>query len=91
NELLEWIGADEETIRLYELREKAIHDEVTRLQGARKEGMEKGVEKGIEKGRKEGMVLAAKNMLENDIDIETVMKVTGLKIEEVKDIKENLH
>jgi hypothetical protein len=36
--LLEHLGSLEEIRRYYELREKAIHDEITRITGAKAEG-----------------------------------------------------
>jgi predicted transposase/invertase (TIGR01784 family) len=38
--VLDYLETDDEIIRYYELREKAVHDEVTRITGARKEGIE---------------------------------------------------
>lgn len=36
--VLDWLSSDKEAIRLYELREKAIHDEATRIADAKEEG-----------------------------------------------------
>ena len=41
--------------RLYELREKWLHDIATLQKHARQEGHKEGVEEGIEKGRREGI------------------------------------
>jgi hypothetical protein len=36
---LEYLGTNEEIRRYYDSREKAIHDEITRITGAREEGL----------------------------------------------------
>ena len=47
-----------------------------------KEGMQKGIEKGKREGKKEGKkesaINIAKNLLSMDLDIETIIKATGL-------------
>lgn len=48
---------------------------------------EAGVEEGIEKGKKEGILKTAKAMLEENIPIEIIMKVTKLKQEEIEELK----
>jgi len=40
--VLEYLGTNAEIRRYYELREKAIHDEITRITGARNEGKAEG-------------------------------------------------
>jgi predicted transposase YdaD len=56
--VLEWLSCDQDTLRLYELREKALHDEVTRMEGtyekAKLEGRAEGEAKGKLEGRAEG-------------------------------------
>ena len=55
-----------------------------KYQDFRLEGFEEGESKGIQKTQKE-IVL---NMLKNNLDIETIMKYTGLTLEEVQKIQE---
>ena len=71
-EELEYLTGDEEERRLAELREKAIRDETTNLNSARREG------------RKEEKVKIAKKMKEEGIDIETIIRVTSLTKEEIE-------
>ena len=56
-----------------------------------KEGMEKGMEKGREEGRAEGMNLRsleiARKMLAKGMDETTIMDMTGLTVEEIKQMK----
>jgi predicted transposase/invertase (TIGR01784 family) len=45
------LSADEEARRLAFVRERALHDEVSLLNDARREGREEGRAEGLEKGR----------------------------------------
>ena len=58
------IMADPETRRLAELREKAIRDEVTNINGTKRE--------------------IARKLKEEKIDIEIIIKTTGLTKEEIE-------
>ena len=77
--------------RLYELREKWLHDIATLQKHARQEGHKEGVEegrregikKGVEKGRKEGLRTSARNMLRKGMPMALVAEVTGLSPDEV--------
>ena len=59
------------------------------------EGMEKGMEKGIEIGKAEGMekrmnqkaLDIARNMLADDVDINLIMKYSGLTQEQIEKLK----
>ncbi|WP_428865120.1 Rpn family recombination-promoting nuclease/putative transposase [Clostridium sediminicola] len=65
HDILEYLSEDEETIRLAELRKKKIMDEISRLEGAKEEG--------LKEGREEGAVLARReDILENLSEIDTV-------------------
>ena len=85
--VLKYLGTNEEIIRDYELREKAVHDEITRITGAHQEGLEEGIKEGIkegiEKGRQEEKLETARNMLVECIDIELIEKFTGLSKETI--------
>ena len=58
-----------------------------------KQGIEKGLEQGIKKGIKKGINQEkkeiAKNMLNENIDIETISRVTKLTLDEIKSIENN--
>ena len=51
------------------------------------EAREEGLEQGIEQGSYESKIEIAKNLLENDIDIETISNSTGLSIDEINRLK----
>ncbi|MDP4182465.1 MAG: PD-(D/E)XK nuclease family transposase [Bacillota bacterium] len=65
--VLEYLGTNEEMIRFYELREKQIHDEITRITGTKLE--------------------IARKMKSKGIDDSTISEVTGLTLEELKEIQ----
>ena len=54
---------------------------------AYEEGMEKGTKIGVEKGIKQTKIETAKNMLELDIEIDKIIKVTGLSLSEINALK----
>ena len=70
------ISNDQEQRELYEMRAKILKDKVSALNEAER--------KGINKGKFE----VAKNLL-NILDDETIVKTTGLSIDEIKKIREN--
>ena len=73
-ETLEDISSDEAKERIAESRQKYIMDTKSQLRTAE--------EKGLKKGIKE----IAKKMLQEDIAIETIIKITGLTKEEIEKI-----
>ncbi len=55
------------------------------------EAEQKGIEKGYSSGKEEGILeekkIVAKNMLENGLDIEMIVKCTNLSKEEIEKLK----
>ena len=91
--------SEDEIIRDRALRlEIAELDYNTGMKHAREEGIQQGIEKGIEKGIEQGIekgieqgknlekIEMIKQMLKENIDIETISKVTGLEIREIEAI-----
>ena len=66
-------------LREYEDSLKAFRDMKNSLDNAE----EKGIAKGIVKGKKDKAVEIAKNLLEMKMPFETIMKATGLSMEEI--------
>lgn len=77
-EELEYLTGDEEIKRLAFLREKAIRDEMAAMAKARKEGKEEG--------KKEAKKEYAKKMLAENMDINLIIKITGLTKEEIENL-----
>jgi len=93
-ELLETLGSLDEVKRYYEAREMAIHDEVTRITGARAEGRAEGEAEGIAKGKLEGelegKLETAKNLLSMGMNIRDIVAATGLSVEEIEQLQKKL-
>ena len=87
-EKLDRISEDEKMQRIIELREKAIRDEHAIYDKGLGDGIEKGIEKGKEKGAKEEKIKIVKSMLKENMDIEIIIKITGLTKEEIEKLKE---
>ena len=71
---LEYLSGDEETRRLAELREKAIRDEVSNINGARKEG------------EKNKQLEIAKKLKKMNMSLSDIEKATGLTVEEIENL-----
>lgn len=71
-EILEYLGSLDEIKRYYEAREMAVHDEITRITGAKEEG------------RTEEKVEIAKKLIAMGMEAVQIIEVTGLSEEEVK-------
>ncbi len=95
------LSADEEARRLAFVRERALHDEVSFLNEAkregreegreegRKEGREEGREKGREEGRKAGREQVARNLIAMDLlTDEQIAAASGLTEPEIKALRE---
>ena len=95
-EELEYLNSDEEEKELARLREKAIRDEAAAMAGAIRRGREEGKAEGLAEGKAEGKAEGleegraeekaeiAKKMLEENIEIETISKLTGLTKEKIE-------
>lgn len=69
-------------LREYEDSLKAFRDMKNTLDNAKKEG----IEEGLIKGERNKAIEIAKNLLEMKMPFETIMKATGLSMEEVKNL-----
>lgn len=76
---LEFLSQNEEARRLYEMRQKALHDEASMLYGAKEEGK---AEREIE---------IVRNMLHEGMAISLIAKLTGLSEQDIEKIKEQQH
>ena len=53
------------------------------------EGIREGIEQGIEQGIKQQKIEIAKNMIKDNISIETISKYTNLTTQEIDKLKED--
>ena len=82
-------------MREYETSKMAYRDIKNSVDTAKREGiaegMEKGMKDGLEKGRAEGMnqrsLDIARNMLADGVDINLIMKYSGLTQEQIEKLK----
>ena len=82
-------------MREYEASKMAYRDIKNSIDTAKQEGlaegMEKGMELGMEKGMKKGMnqkaLDIARNMLADGVDINLIMKYSGLTQEQIEKLK----
>lgn len=81
-EELEHVSQDEAMRELAFKREKFLFEQSMRISAAK--------EKGREEGSRQTNEQIARNALAMKLDVETVAKITGLSLEEVKVLKENI-
>lgn len=81
---LEFLSQDREARRLYEERQKYLHDEASMIEWA----TEKGIEKGLVEGEKRKAIEIAKNMLSFGIEVSVIAKTSGLTESEVEALKD---
>ena len=82
-------------LREYEASKKAYRDIKNSIDTAKQEGkqeglaegMELGMKKGMEKGKNEKAVEIAKTMLSDGVDINLIMKYSGLTQEQIDKLK----
>nr|WP_274528418.1 hypothetical protein [Paenibacillus piscarius] len=74
--VLEYLSQDAEARRIYEMRQKVLHDEASMLEGARAEGESVGLTK------------VALNMINKGMDFTTIAELTGLSIEQLSKLKQ---
>ena len=83
-EKLDRISEDEKMQRIIELREKAIRDE----HAIYAKGVDDGIEEGKAKGAREKQIEKVKSMLKENMDIEMIIKITGLTKQEIEKLQE---
>ncbi len=94
---LEFLSQDREARRLYEERQKYLHDEASMIEWATENGHKKGLEKGLEKGHAEGLIKGerkkaieiAENMIALGIEVSVIAKASGLSETEIENLKAN--
>ncbi|MHA6533835.1 Rpn family recombination-promoting nuclease/putative transposase [Paenibacillus sp. BAC0078] len=75
---LQYLSQDSDARRLYEARQKYLHDEASMVEGAKSAG----IAEGVNKGKRE----VARNLLAMGMDYVAVAKATGLSESEIKSL-----
>ncbi|PAF31045.1 hypothetical protein CHI14_15015 [Paenibacillus sp. 7516] len=81
---LEFLSQDREARRLYEERQKYLHDEASMIEWA----TEKGIARGLVEGEKRKAIEIAKNMLSLGIEVSVIAKASGLSESEIESLKD---
>jgi len=89
-EELAHLSQDENTRKIYEATLKARRDEISRIEGAKKEGIKQGLEQGLEQGKIERDMEIAKEALKAGSSIDFISRITGLDKSTITIIKEEI-
>ena len=81
------LSEDEKMQRIADLREKAILDEKAIYAKGVDVGIKEGIKQGEERGEKNKQIEIAKKLIELKIDIEYIIKATGLTLNEIERLK----
>ena len=76
-----------EELELYDEDIKNMRDIYATRKFDEKRGMEKGMKKGMEKGMNQKALDIARNMLADSVDINLIMKYSGLTQEQIEKLK----
>ena len=75
----------------YDKREAYLFYQASLMRGATNDGIEEGMKIGIEKGKLEGIkensYTIAKTMKNKNMDINLISEITGLSIEEIRNLR----
>ena len=74
-------------MREYEASKMAYRDIKNSIDTAKQEGLAEGMELGMEKGMNQKALDIARNMLADGIDINLIMKYSGLSKEQIEKLK----
>ena len=74
-------------MREYEASKMAYRDIKNSIDTAKQEGLAEGMELGMEKGMNQKALDIARNMLADGVDINLIMKYSGLTQEQIEKLK----
>ena len=85
-----YLKKDKETISVLDSQEDKERDNAAKIATAKDEGIKQGLKqgeiKGLKQGLKQGKEEMARNMLKDNVDINTISKYSGLTIKEIKSL-----
>jgi len=102
-QILDVLKMDEQERQAYEYHQQQLHREASlyestyvlgKMEGI-EEGITQGIEQGIEQGimqgkiegQEQGILITARNMKQADIDLKIIAEITGLPVEQIKNMK----
>lgn len=86
-EKLEYLSQDQEARRLYEERQKYLHDEASALEWAAEKGVQEGLMKGLEEGKRKKSLEIARNLLALGVDVQVICQASGLSEQDIEALK----
>ena len=90
-DIIDEMSMDPKEWELYESRRRAIMDYNTGIAEAKAEGLTQGLSQGKELGVREERLEIAKKMLKENVDVDFIVKMTGLSKEELEKLKEGMN
>ena len=90
-DIIDEMSMDPKEWELYESRRRAIMDYNTGIAEAKAEGLTQGLSQGKELGVREEKLEIAKKMLKENLELELIIKMTGLSKEELLKIEKEMN
>ena len=87
---LDDLSKDKYYALLYDEEEKKAYENKCILEDAIEDAKENGYNSGYDSGKSDGISNIAKNLLSMNMTLEDISKATGLTIDEIKKLKENI-
>lgn len=88
---LERISSDPKVLAEYESRLKLEMDQAALLSRAKQEGLQQGMQQGIEQGMTEKAKQTARTALAEGLPMNLIIKLSGLKEEEILELQKNFN
>jgi predicted transposase/invertase (TIGR01784 family) len=82
-ERTDFVSADKEALRAYQMREMALSDYTSGINHAKREGIKEGKRDGIKEGKAEGIKEVARRMKSRNVPVGQIAEDTGLTAEEI--------
>ncbi|MEG2832338.1 MAG: Rpn family recombination-promoting nuclease/putative transposase [Bacilli bacterium] len=86
SELVRMSGDSKERY-MYEKRKESILEKVSLIESAEQKGIEKGLREGLKEGENKKAIEIAQNAINNNLDDNTILIITGLSLEEIKELR----
>uniref|UniRef100_UPI003AF0CA07 Rpn family recombination-promoting nuclease/putative transposase n=1 Tax=Cetobacterium sp. TaxID=2071632 RepID=UPI003AF0CA07 len=80
------ISRDPKEAENYRMRENARNDRLNALLSAEEKGLKKGIQQGLTEGERKAKLEIAKSSLKNGLSVDIVSQITGLSLEEIKNL-----
>jgi predicted transposase/invertase (TIGR01784 family) len=85
-ERITFVSSDKDSLRYYQMREKALSDFTSGMNFARKEGEQKGKAEGLKEGERKGKQELARNMKAGGLSVEQIMAFSGFSRKEIEEL-----